>query len=178
MLGEIMKKIPLLVLLLLTNSSYNQQQKIFPDPQPDVGFIQVTENPKNQLFYWHFQAQNNPNEAPLVIYIEGGPGCSSAFGIFTLMGPYEIHKYSSDYKKAELRTTSWTTNANMLFVDQPLGVGFSTSESDKFVKNYEDIQDHFYEFFLKFLDKYPEYKKKINFSRGIIRWAFCSLYSC
>ncbi|KAI9593724.1 Alpha/Beta hydrolase protein [Syncephalis fuscata] len=74
------------------------------------------------LFYWYFPTEMpNDDKAPLVIWLQGGPGSSSMVGLFYEHGPVTV----SDNNKLIRRTIPWTKSVDMVFVDQPVGTGFS-----------------------------------------------------
>ncbi|KAK4159534.1 Alpha/Beta hydrolase protein [Cladorrhinum sp. PSN259] len=74
------------------------------------------------LFFWYFQARNNPSTAPTSIYVGGGPGSSALDD--TNGFPCTIN---SDANSTTLNSWSWNNNVNMLYVDQPVMAGFSYS---------------------------------------------------
>lgn len=43
-----------------------------------------------QLFYWYHEAVSNSSQKPLVLWLNGGPGCSSLGGMFTELGPFVV----------------------------------------------------------------------------------------
>ncbi|KAL8386824.1 hypothetical protein RB595_010359 [Gaeumannomyces hyphopodioides] len=74
------------------------------------------------MFYWFFEARSNPTSAPLAMWLNGGPGCSSMIGLFQENGPCH---FPDGARQPVVNPNSWNTFANMLYVDQPIGTGFS-----------------------------------------------------
>ncbi|KAF8184211.1 serine carboxypeptidase [Pholiota molesta] len=74
------------------------------------------------IWFWFFEARNNPDTAPLALWFNGGPGSSSMIGLFQEHGPCRI---TNDSSSVTLNPFSWNNNANVLYIDQPVGVGFS-----------------------------------------------------
>ncbi|KAJ7725953.1 serine carboxypeptidase [Mycena metata] len=74
------------------------------------------------IFFWYFAARNNPETAPLSLWFNGGPGSSSMLGLFQELGPCRI---TNDSSGVTLNPFSWNTDSNFLFIDQPVGVGWS-----------------------------------------------------
>ncbi|KAF8500339.1 alpha/beta-hydrolase [Russula emetica] len=72
--------------------------------------------------FWFFAARRNPNAAPLITWFNGGPGSSSMVGLFQELGPCRINNQSTG---VDLNPMSWTNVANVLFIDQPVGTGYS-----------------------------------------------------
>ena len=71
--------------------------------------------------------QYNSGDAPLVIWLQGGPGGSSLFGLFVENGPFVI----DEEQNIDLRPTSWSIPYNVLYFDQPAGTGFSFTDKYK-----------------------------------------------
>ena len=59
------------------------------------GFLTVNETHKNSLFFWFFPAQNGAKDAPLVLWLQGGPGWPTMYGLFKEHGPFLIGNYLS-----------------------------------------------------------------------------------
>ncbi|KAA8642763.1 hypothetical protein EYZ11_002941 [Aspergillus tanneri] len=74
------------------------------------------------LFFWYFESQSKPEASPLSIWLQGGPGGSSMFGVFVENGPCNV---SNDSRRTSANGYSWTKYANMLYIDQPVQTGFS-----------------------------------------------------
>ena len=84
------------------------------------GYLSVGNN--MNMFFWFFEARNNPKTAPLATWFNGGPGCSSMIGLFQENGPCHFENGASE---PSLNPNSFNNYANMLYIDQPIGVGFS-----------------------------------------------------
>jgi serine carboxypeptidase-like clade 1 len=74
-----------------------------------------------QLHYHLVESEGNPASDPLVIWLNGGPGCSSMIGFWLEQGPFTM---GGDGIIVE-NPSRWNVNANMLFLETPPGVGFS-----------------------------------------------------
>lgn len=74
------------------------------------------------LFFWYFESQNDPANDPLMLWMNGGPGGSSMMGLFEELGPCLINEFGNG---TEYNPWGWSKNSSLLFVDQPVGVGFS-----------------------------------------------------
>uniref|UniRef100_A0AAV1UWC1 Uncharacterized protein n=1 Tax=Peronospora matthiolae TaxID=2874970 RepID=A0AAV1UWC1_9STRA len=127
------------------------------DPSMDVthhaGRIALHGSAKNFLFYWHFQAARDAEKAPLVIWLNGGPGCSSMQGLFLGNSPFVLVNESTIGRNAH----SWHQFANMLFVDQPVGTGMSFTSGNDYRSSEEDISADFYDFLVRFVQRHTEY---------------------
>ncbi|RDL34760.1 uncharacterized protein BP5553_07888 [Venustampulla echinocandica] len=84
------------------------------------GYVSVGKN--QSMWFWFFEARHNPHKAPLALWLNGGPGCSSMIGLFQELGPCTFKGNSTT---PSLNPHSWNEYANMLFVDEPIGAGFS-----------------------------------------------------
>ena len=89
------------------------------------GYITVDEVKKTRLFYWYVESQSNATTAPLVLWLNGGPGCSSLGGFFGELGPFYV---KSDFSLG-MNEFSWNKIANMVFLEAPAGVGFSKTDT-------------------------------------------------
>ncbi|KAF9262605.1 alpha/beta-hydrolase [Marasmius fiardii PR-910] len=84
------------------------------------GYIDIGTN--MSTWFWFFEARHQPETAPFTLWINGGPGCSSMIGLFQEHGPCNVNP---DGKTTTLNPFSWNTISNMIYIDQPIGTGFS-----------------------------------------------------
>ncbi|KAI0427954.1 carboxypeptidase S1 [Xylaria sp. FL1042] len=83
-------------------------------------------------FFWFFEARKDPANAPLSIWLNGGPGSSSLLGLFAENGPCYVNPDSNSTRLSEW---SWNNEVNMLYIEQPVQVGFS----------YDTLQNYTYD---------------------------------
>ena len=114
------------------------------------GYLDDNENDKH-LFYWFFESRNDPENDPVVLWLNGGPGCSSLTGLFLELGPSFVNaKQGLDYNDF-----SWNANASVIFLDQPVNVGYSYSGSS--VSNTVAAGKDIYALMTLFFKQFPQY---------------------
>ncbi|ODA81076.1 hypothetical protein RJ55_04038 [Drechmeria coniospora] len=90
------------------------------------GFLDdVRGEPQNypvNTFFWFFEAREDPANAPLAIWLNGGPGASSLMGLLQENGPCFV---DADSESTIPNPWSWNRHVNMLYVDEPNQVGLS-----------------------------------------------------
>ncbi|KAI7951811.1 hypothetical protein MJO28_007495 [Puccinia striiformis f. sp. tritici] len=126
------------------------------------GYIDIGDN--QSMFFWFFEARNKPKTAPLALWLNGGPGCSSLFGALQENGPCQIN---SDSTASTLNPYSWNTYANMLYIDQPISTGFSYG--DRSVFSTDQAAARVWQFFQTFLS-IPTFSQYLN-DNGITFWS-------
>ncbi|PIN23059.1 Serine carboxypeptidases (lysosomal cathepsin A) [Handroanthus impetiginosus] len=135
----------------------------FPGKLPfklETGYIGLGEKEEVQLFYYFFESEGNPKEDPLLLWLTGGPGCSSIYGAVYEFGPFTIDPSSpsESLPSLVLKDLSWTKMANIIFLDQPVGSGFSYATTpEAFRSNDTYATELDYEFIRKWLISHPKY---------------------
>ncbi|TCD62876.1 hypothetical protein EIP91_006282 [Steccherinum ochraceum] len=117
------------------------------------GYLDISET--RHLFFWFFEARNDPHDAPLMLWLNGGPGCSSiASGLLFENGPCSMAK---DGNGTVRNPHSWNEHTNIIYLDQPIGSGYSYSTDGSKVDTTAASAVDMYAFLTMFLKKYPQY---------------------
>ncbi|KAL7638525.1 UNVERIFIED_CONTAM: hypothetical protein RMT77_011095 [Armadillidium vulgare] len=117
----------------------------------------------HHLHYWFVESSSEPSTDPVILWLNGGPGCSSLDGLFNELGPYHI---SEDGTTLYMNKFSWNTVANVLFLESPVCVGFSYKDGDDCTISDDETADSNYLALKDFFDKFPEYRKNKFFITG------------
>ncbi|ORY40225.1 alpha/beta-hydrolase [Rhizoclosmatium globosum] len=112
----------------------------------------VTAPVPQNLFFWYFPSANK-SSTDLVLWLNGGPGCSSLYGDFVENGPLMINEDGS----LTANPTSWHNHANILYLEQPLGTGFSANMSH-FVSSEWELATNVLYFLNGFYTAFPAAK--------------------
>ncbi|GLA59560.1 hypothetical protein AtubIFM55763_010781 [Aspergillus tubingensis] len=88
------------------------------------GYVDLS--PESHTFFWFFESRRDPENDPVTLWLNGGPGSDSLIGLFEELGPCHI---TPEYESI-INQYSWNEVTNLLFLSQPLGVGFSYSETE------------------------------------------------
>ncbi|XXG64567.1 hypothetical protein AAC387_Pa05g2478 [Persea americana] len=130
------------------------------------GYVTVNKDSGRALFYWFFEAVEDPSSKPLVLWLNGGPGCSSiAYGLAEEVGPFHVN---ADGKSLYLNPYSWNQVANILFLDSPVGVGFSYSNNSQDILSNGDARTakDSLKFLKKWFKRFPQYKGRDFYITG------------
>ncbi|CAN8012994.1 unnamed protein product, partial [Ixodes pacificus] len=127
------------------------------------GFLTVNPSLGSNIFFWFFPAMENPRTAPVLLWLQGGPGSSSMFGLFVEHGPYSVDKGGIP----QLRQVTWARRYSMLYVDNPVGTGFSFTQQDQgYTRNETDVGRDLFEALQQFFTIYPEYVGNAFYATG------------
>jgi hypothetical protein len=91
------------------------------------GFLDIPDTTK-KIHYLFVESAHDPKTDPLVIWFIGGPGCSSMLGFMQENGPFRMDSGTGEIHAS---ADGWNREANVLYIEQPAGVGFSYCGSTK-----------------------------------------------
>lgn len=105
------------------------------------------------MFWWLYRTTAQEDDKPLIIWLQGGPGVSgTAYGNFEEIGPLDT--------KLNPRNHTWVKDYNILFIDNPVGTGFSYTETDlDLCKNNQEIAADLMVMVREFLRQFPKFEK-------------------
>ncbi|KDQ51766.1 hypothetical protein JAAARDRAFT_40793 [Jaapia argillacea MUCL 33604] len=176
----------------IPSSSYSPEWQAYYEvtrPLPNVTFplsrsfagnmaVNRPGHPNDTLFFWGFEKDAGSLTAPAgdrvdepwLIWLNGGPGSSSLLGLFLENGPLHV---ADDYSIVR-NNYSWDGLTDTIWVDQPVGTGFATADSDG---GYIADEDHMAEDFLGFLSNlvsvFPSLKVRPLYLTGE---SYCGVY--
>ncbi|KIJ59226.1 hypothetical protein HYDPIDRAFT_118758 [Hydnomerulius pinastri MD-312] len=117
--------------------------------------VQRQGHPNDTLFFWAFETSNGSfteeSDEPWGIWLNGGPGSSSLVGLLFENGPIHI---SNDYSLFE-NQYAWSTVADYVWIDQPVGTGFSTADSNGYIYDEDQMAGDFMGFLENFVKVFP-----------------------
>ncbi|OVA06947.1 Peptidase S10 [Macleaya cordata] len=127
-----------------------------------TGYYKLQHTQAARMFYFFFESRNNKKD-PVVIWLTGGPGCSSELAVFYENGPFTIANNLS----LVWNEYGWDKASNLLYVDQPTGTGFSYSSDDRDLRhNEEGVSNDLYDFLQAFFSEHPQYAKNDFYITG------------
>ncbi|KAM5549698.1 hypothetical protein ABKV19_000889 [Rosa sericea] len=168
--GKMMKWMCLNLLLVLVLSGAAMSQNItttlpgYPGTLPfslETGYVGVGDLDELQFFYYFIESQRNPVRDPLLLWLTGGPGCSGFSGLVYEIGPltFDYIAFNGSFPTFVDNPFSWTQIANIIFLDAPVGTGFSysTTQEGYYSNDYESAEA-VYQFLRKWLIKHPKFR--------------------
>ncbi|CAA2976204.1 serine carboxypeptidase-like 18, partial [Olea europaea subsp. europaea] len=165
----------LLLLLLLNNGASQSIVKSLPGYSGNLpfkletGYIGVGENDEVQLFYYFAESQNDPSTDPLFIWYTGGPGCTGLSSLIYEIGPFtfDVANFNGSFPSILLNPYSWTKVASIIFLDLPVGTGFSYATTSRGYSSSDtkSAKDS-YTFLRKWLLRHPMFIKNPLYIAG------------
>ncbi|XP_068594978.1 cathepsin A-like [Brachionichthys hirsutus] len=125
------------------------------------GYLQA--RPGRFLHYWFVTSQRDPARDPLVLWLNGGPGCSSLDGFLSENGPFHVNDDGATLYENKF---SWNKIANLLYVESPAGVGYSFSDDLDYATDDDRVADDNYRALQAFFAKFPKFAQNEFFIFG------------
>ncbi|CAF1151380.1 unnamed protein product [Rotaria sordida] len=118
------------------------------------GYLTVNKEFNSNMFFWFFPAQNDNINAPVLLWLQGGPGETSLYGLFNEHGPIQIN---TDESLSE-RSITWNSLYNLLYIDNPVGTGYSFTSNDQgYARSEDDVARDLYSALTQFFQIYTDY---------------------
>lgn len=118
-----------------------------------AGHLPIGSEHSGSLFFWHFASKSPLDRLRTIIWLNGGPGCSSLIGAWMGIGPLRFQNPQTIVEN----NGSWHRLANLLFIDQPMGTGFSFVDQNFRVGNLTELTHQLYGFLRRYAQVFPEF---------------------
>ena len=112
-----------------------------------AGFFEVNATAGAEHFFWYWPALNGNASAPVVVWLQGGPGSSSLFGMFVESGPFYLDATLTPHWRA----TTWAQNYHVVYIDNPRDTGYSFTNPGTLCTDWQCYADDFDAFIVQFL---------------------------
>jgi hypothetical protein len=120
-----------------------------------AGYIDLNVTSGLRYYYWFFESQNDPVNDPVFLWMNGGPGCPGMASAMEDNGPIKIDRNFQLY----LNPWSWNRLANVIYIDQPTGTGYSYSNtSDDYIIGDKKAAENVYTFLQGFFKKFSNFQ--------------------
>ncbi|KAF5282419.1 hypothetical protein FQR65_LT14313 [Abscondita terminalis] len=126
------------------------------------GYFTVSKEFNSNMFFWFFPSETDYENAPVVLWLQGGPGSSSLVGALIINGAFEV----TDDLKLKRRSHYWSQTHSVIYIDNPVGSGFSFTDEGGYTRNETIVGEHLYLALLQFFQLFPELKHNDFFTTG------------
>nr|CAI5869726.1 unnamed protein product [Callosobruchus analis] len=148
---------PLILTPLLEQNKTDEARGVASQVTSYAGYFTVNKRFNSNQFFWFFPSKGDYKNDPVLLWLQGGPGWPSMFGLFMENGP--IANF--------FREHSWTNNHSVLYIDNPVGTGFSfTDNDDGYARNETQVGKELYIALQQFFTLFPELRKNDFFATG------------
>ncbi|KAJ1959860.1 Cell death protease [Dipsacomyces acuminosporus] len=128
-----------------------------------AGQIPMNDDGKDVMFFWLVtNTTNTQNKDKLVLWLNGGPGCTSLDGVFLENGPYKF----DGPNRLRFRDYSFSQQFDVLYIDQPFGTGFSVANARDYMTSFKNATQSLVTFLTKFYSVFPEYRQRQLYISG------------
>ncbi len=139
------------------------QTRIFPTEDWTSGPIDLG-NGGDTMFYIHFKSRDKNATAPVILYMAGGPGTSGEYNLLLENGPYVANEKGS----IVYNIYSWCNKSDLIYVDQPVGVGFSKAkDASTYCRDGNCVAENVYRMLHALFQKEPALKGRPFYVSGV-----------
>ncbi|KAL4346926.1 hypothetical protein GQ457_17G000660 [Hibiscus cannabinus] len=137
------------------------------------GYLPVNPASNSAIFYTFYEAQTPTSplpRTPLLIWLQGGPGCSSMTGNFFELGPWRVVsslRQNVEQLSLEPNPGSWNRLFGLLFLDNPIGTGFSIASTPQEIpRDQISVAKHLFVAITRFISLDPLFKNRPVYIAG------------
>ncbi|CAH1988626.1 unnamed protein product [Acanthoscelides obtectus] len=128
-----------------------------------AGYLTVNKQYNSNLFFWFIPSTGDYVNDPVLLWLQGGPGSPSMYGLLMEHGPFAIN----DDIQLERREHCWTNNHSVIYIDSPVGTGFSFTKSEKgYATEQTQVGSELYKALQQFFQLFPELRKNDFYITG------------
>jgi carboxypeptidase D len=98
------------------------------------GLIPIDDTSNRELFFWFVPSDNQAADDEILVWLNGGPGCSSLMGFLQENGPFS---WQTGVYAPVPNSYSWSNLTNVVWIEQPVGTGFSTGSKSSLSSSLE-----------------------------------------
>lgn len=123
-----------------------------------AGLLPISDDPNEtrQLFFWFFPSSNPDATNEVTIWFNGGPGCSSLSGLLSENGPL---LWQDGTQSPTQNSYSWNNLTNMMWVEQPVGVGYTQGTPN--ITNEIELGQQFIGFYKQWVNAFNAHGKEV-----------------
>lgn len=127
------------------------------------GFFNIDPSTNSNTYFMFSKAMSGRKDAPVLLWLNGGPGASSLLGFYDELGPFGVDANMSLVPRA----VSWNRDAHLIAIDNPLGVGYSHTDSlSRMATNQTTVGEDLYAALSQFFDLFPELRSNDFYCTG------------
>ncbi|CAL9222352.1 unnamed protein product [Arabidopsis halleri] len=132
-----------------------------------AGYVAIDKHRNKNLWYYFVESERNASIDPVVLWLNGGPGCSSMDGFVYEHGPFNFEPKKKNSHLLHLNPYSWSKVSNIIYLDSPVGVGFSYSNDNAdYTTNDTKTASDSHTFLLEWFKMFPEFQSNPFFISG------------
>ncbi|CAD6909141.1 unnamed protein product, partial [Tilletia laevis] len=166
-----------------TNTSSTSSSALGPGPKLHTysGYLPARPTSANNyanahLYFVLQRAQHIGSTRRLIIWFNGGPGCSSFDGLMMEVGPWKCRQDNEGELEWALPGSSWNEYADVIYLDQPAGTGFSYTDSNGYVTSLGQAADEVVYFLQQLVKIFPEYAHGNGYTAYLAGESFAGQY--